>query len=67
MKIEINRNGDFEIKLYKIRGKTKAKNIEELKLAIEHYFGKVAHFTKENNWKGLKNCPLCSVYKEVDI
>lgn len=59
MKIGLDRNGDFEIKLEGIRGRTKAQTIEELKFAIEHYFGKIRHATQENNWKGLKGCPLC--------
>lgn len=64
MKIEHDRNGNLTIKLQNIRGKVTAKTTEELKLAIEHYFGKTAHFTRENNWKGLTDCPLCRKYEE---
>jgi hypothetical protein len=62
MKIEHDRNG-YSIKLYDIRKRFTAKTIEELKLAIEHYFSNSAdgkyHATKENDYKGLKDCPLC--------
>lgn len=64
MKIEHDRNGNLTIKLQNIRGKVTAKTTEEIKLAVEHYFGKIPHFTRENNWKGLADCPLCRKYEE---
>jgi len=64
MKIEHDRNGDYSIKLAGMRKRFTAKTTEELTLAIEHYFGKTAHFTRENNWKGLTDCPLCRKYEE---
>lgn len=55
MKIERGMHGrGFEVKLYKIRGKSSIKDLEELTVAIAHYFG-IHEYHKEHASK----CPFC--------
>jgi len=63
IKIEHDQDGNYAIKLWKSRTTFHAKTIKQLALAVEHYFGTKAHVTRNNNWKGLKNCPLCEAFE----
>jgi len=55
MKIERGRHGvGFIVKLYKIRRKEDIEDLEELTVAIAHYFG-IHEYHKEHKSK----CPFC--------
>ena len=56
MKIEHDRNGDYSIKLSGMRKRFTATTLEQLILAIKHYFGQ---YSEHHSAYKVKNCPLC--------
>lgn len=55
-----NRGGKYRIKLSGDRDKFFVTDVEQMKLAIEHYFGSLGHaFHREG-------CPLCEAIRKRD-
>jgi hypothetical protein len=54
LKIEMTRNGNYKVSIIGIRISVQVKTLDEVNLAIEHYFAGHSH-----SFRGVKKCPFC--------